>query len=150
MKKVTLLLSLILAALIGQAQMTALFFDQPVARYADLRDSILKALPHYSYTSIEDGKSGKSKTLFFSADTKKLEVSFSYFNDRIFLVTITGEFDELYSIFLHYLNDKASKEDILNRNCATAILQQLPDKKSLPISFCKTGTRWTLYDSMPH
>lgn len=131
--------------------MKALFFDQPDSSCSAVIDSVFKVLPYYQYNQAEEGKSGHSKDIIFSGNNKTLRLSFSFYKGRIYLVSLTGEFDDLFSLYIHYLNANSSREELLRGKCAPVFLHKLPDNRILPISFCKTGKNtWTLYDSIPH
>lgn len=129
--------------------MKTLFYNQPVTTATAIADSIIEVLPQYNLVSRSEGKSGHSTTLLFTADTKKLTVTFSHYNQLVHGLSINGDMEDLLSIYKKYLNEKATKE-ITNKYCAPVLLIALPDQKTLPVSFCKDGKYWTIRTNEPN
>lgn len=149
MKKI-IIAWLMIVSVNGYAQMKTLFFDQPVAAEMSIVDSVLHVLPNYNKDTVETVKSGKAKSIvLLSGNNKKLTISFSFYAEKIYLVTIAGEFEDLYSLYIHYLNKHAAKDELLKKYCADVILEKLPDNRVLPISFCADKHRWVIYTSIP-
>lgn len=151
MKKIFFTLVLIAFIHASPAQMKILFFNQDKKSFYSLIDSIKAVLPAYQLDTVAESK-GHHALLITLRNYKeeKITVSFSCYDEKIFLLNISGLFDDLFSLYAHYLNDKATKEMILSKHCASVILQSLPDKKRLPISFCLNKKIWNIYSSTPH